>query len=225
MKLLIGSSLAGLAMAVSLHCSAAELFSTGLPNVLSGASLGSTSTHYQVAADFELDDIEGLGFAVLTGLEFWTFNVPGNTWPSQELTYSIWSNDNGGPGNAADLVTSVTVSATRVAGGVSVPIGDSEKWIVDMVPTKLSTDTTYWLSLDLGVGTNGFFWQYTNPMFGVADRYEVNDSGTWNNLSATNGVAFRLNGVPLPATALLLAIGLPGLLIARQQRKRRFALS
>lgn len=216
-KLLLKSLAAAFALA-STQCWAAIIFDTNAnPDVLDGAPIGgqfALVTDFQLGADTYLP---------LSGISFWTLESSTAYWDGL-LVYAIWPDDQGQPIDTLPDGGSAGTSTTRTfLETIDTSNAVFSRYRYDVtLPALLSLDVDrrYWLGLYTGSNSQGMLWQYTSSQFGNLPLASLDNSAppAWSTQFSSD-LAFQLvgeeptppSGAPVPATALLLLLGLPAL--------------
>ena len=201
-----------LALTASPAANAAVVYNNGGPNQADANNMGIA---------LQADDFVLSAATSITDIHFWSLEAAGDY--RNGIFWALALNAGGSPG--AFIASGFQSVVTRAATGLNA-LGFSEFQNDFLItPTSLLAGTTYWLVLHNGqrsnVGDpNDFYWE-TAPNNGtVRGRESFDNAASWD----TNGNehAFFLTGnvpnvVPEPATALILATGLAGLLGMRRK--------
>jgi hypothetical protein len=210
----------------SFHCRAGVLFDdVANPNVSNGRIVGTPSDAFQIATDFQIEDLSGRGLGVVTGLNFWTLDYVSLAVFDDTVDYFIWSDD--GTGNAPDFGNVVNSGNADIIDRTTVPYNypgqpagtwTQTKWTTALDDVVLYSDIKYWLGLSFG-SSKFLFWQFTDQTYGFpGSEVRTLPNGPWS--ASTNEVAFELTGVPVPGTSLLVGLMVPALIYIR--RRARF---
>ena len=128
----------------------------------------------------------------------------------------------GAPNYASPLVSDYMAGSelTVTSTGFSAGIGFDEYNVeFDLhVPVVALKDTNYWLTLQTYSTGGGVFWAATNGLAGNAFYHPAGDAGTFT--PALQEASFKISGVPVPATALLLLLGIAGLSASKRSKKQ-----
>jgi len=195
--------------------SASILYDNGLPSGNSGLIIsgnGGTNAIGAIAEDFSL-----ASSSIFNRIGFYTIEDQDEGFWSGDLNVFVLG-DAGGP-NLGDILLSAgslsgTASlASKVATGgtVSTANGPADIYYyeIDIPEVNVTAGDTYWLALYLGNPSNLLFWAYTDPNSSAGAQAFITSSGSWVD-TQTVQLAFNLQYVPVPPTALLLVAGLLG---------------
>jgi len=156
----------------------------------------------------------------LTGAYFWTLEQNTFTWDNT-LEYFIFTDNAGIPGTA--ISTGDGQSVQKVATGNVTPVAPEYEYSFEFeTPVSLVANETYWFGLHLASGypsgTDYWFGWWSPSVSGIGSTNFESEGGTLDNWSDT-GIhrAFYLEGIPEPATILLLGVG--GLVLVRRIRQ------
>ena len=205
-----------LALAAVPGANAAVVYNNGSPNQANANNLGIV---------LQADDFVLSGTTTITDVHFWSLEAAGDY--RGGIFWALALNAGGSPG--AFVASGLQTVVARAATGINA-LGFAE-FQIDFnlnAPVNLAAGT-YWLVLHNGARTNlgdpnDFYWETTANNATVRGRESDDNAVSWT--SNGNEHAFFLTGnaagvVPEPATALILATGLVGLLGMRRKNLRK----
>jgi hypothetical protein len=187
----------------SLSAKAEIIFDNGGPN---GYTPGKDMCSWLQADDFLFDQD-----VILTGAHFWTFEDSTSTWENT-LEYFIFADNSGTPGAiiSSGDGQSILKQVTRITPG-----GEAYEYSFEFeTPVSLVANKTYWFGPHLASDYSGvsdvFRWESNMSGFGSTSfESEGGSLDNWTNSEIHR--AFYLEGIPEPATMLL--VGLGGLIL------------
>jgi hypothetical protein len=192
-----------LALTLAQSARAAAVFDNGAPNLVSGTQM----TEFRVAENFTLPSAADIG-----NIRFWSVQSAASD-HTGSVAWSISSHSGAQPG--AELFSGLA-SVTGVVSGGSTGFGYLA-YVFDIPVTFSLLAGDFWLTLHNGplndIDPLEMLWATTS--IGSAPSGLYLDGSTW--VDTGNEHAFRLDGeapittVPIPASALLLLVGLVGL--------------
>jgi hypothetical protein len=170
----------------------------------------------------QAEDFVLAGPATLTDVSFWSFESTGAYQGS--IVWQIYSDNAGIPGS---VLFSGTATPARTADPAAIccgfPIGMRDDFSVGTI--ALLGGTKYWLGLHNGplstTARQEFYWATTNGNTTLTGREQIAPFGGTNWSGNGQDHAFNLSsnqGVPEPATCLLLGSALCGLALLRRRR-------
>jgi hypothetical protein len=118
-----------------------------------------------------------------------------------------------------------TGEVTRTDTGQGVIIGDLTLpiylYVVDIAALALEGDTSYWLSIYNGVGSEAlWFWATSNGGAGDGNAtFSNGPDGPWLDVPSGSELAFRLGAQPIPEPSAALAFGLGSLVVGGSLRR------
>ena len=173
------------------------------------------------------DDFEVAERVSLTGLTWWTRDFfPTRT--DLDFQFTLWE-ESGANQPGVEMYTEIFADVI----GTPDATGEYVEWMTDLKEPRLLEPNTYWLSLAIESDAVGTFWRYTADGFGELPLLGLQSSfglpgginlpaGQWTSGEyGDNHMAFELRGeeVPIAAPALLMLLGIPGLILSRARLK------
>ena len=201
-----------LALTAAPFANAAVVYNNGGPNQADANNLGIV---------LQADDFVLTGMTTITDVHFWSLEATGDY--RGGIFWALALNTGGSPG--AFVASGFQTAVTRAATGINA-LGFAEFQNDFNLNAAVNLAAgTYWLVLHNGQRTNlgdpnDFYWETSANNGTVRGRESDDDAATWS--TNFNEHAFFLTGnaagvVPEPATALILATGLVGLLGMRRK--------
>jgi len=186
------------------------VFDNGEPTIYAD---GKDMRSWLQADDFILDQD-----VILTGGHFWTFEDTVAIWDGT-IEYFIFADDSGTPGTLISVGDGQSVQKDVID---IIPGGAECEYSFEFeTPVSLAADNLYWFGLHMASDYSGssdvFRWGSNISGFG-STSFE-SEGGTLDNWT-DSGIhrAFYLEGIPEPATILLLGAG--GLALVRRVKQR-----
>ena len=204
-----------LALAAAPGANAAVVYNNGGPNQADANNLGFL---------LQADDFILTAQTTITDVHFWSLEAQGAY--RNGIFWALAANASGSPGAflASGFQSTVTRSATAVNA-----LGFAEFQNDFLISPTLLASGTYWLVLHNGQRTNlgdpnDFYWETAANNATIRGQESDDNGASWS--TNFNEHAFFLTGngptvVPEPATVLIFATGLAGLLGMRRKGTRK----
>jgi hypothetical protein len=179
-------------------------------------------TDQRIADDFAFAP----GAYELKTIEWFGVYAPDSADPpgADAFTIGIHADASGSPGSR---FFEYTGSVARMETGQDVIIGDLTLpiyvYVVDIAALVLEGDSSYWLSIHNGAGSEAlWFWATSNGGLGDGNaNYSNGPDGPWLEVPTGSELAFRLGARPIPEPSAALAFGLGSLVVGGSLHRGR----